>query len=315
MSESADTTPATDAGPASPGPGARLKAARELRGLALGAVAESLHVAPRIVAAMEANDFGAFDAPVYAKGFLRKYAGVLGIPVEEVLAAYDALAAGPSHPTLIPAMNVTPPKPTLPPVPVVPALVVAAVVLVGGAFWWWSGRSRPAVPPVAAEVRPAAERESAATAAGSVVPAQQPGQPDETPVAVPLPPVAAEPAPRPVAPTPLPAATAAPVATPAPPPARHPARAGGAAREDGLVIHGVRECWAEVYAPGGARLVYDMVHPGETVNVPGPGPWRVFLGFSDGARLTVGERTVAVPAPRRGTTTARFVVARDGAAQ
>jgi hypothetical protein len=58
-----------------------------------------------------------------------------------------------------------------------------------------------------------------------------------------------------------------------------------------------------------------MVHPGETVNVPGPGPWRVFLGFADGARLTVGERTVVVPPARRAAATARFVVARDGAAQ
>ena len=310
MSDSADTSPAVDAGPASPGPGARLKSARELKGLALGAVAESLHVAPRIVAAMEANEFGAFDAPVYAKGFLRKYAGVLGIPADEVLAAYEAVAGELSHPTLIPAMNVAPTKAALPKVPVVPVLIAAAVaLLLGGGYWWWSARPRPATPAVAADAQPAAEREPA-PASGTLVPTQQPGQADEAPAVVPLPAVA-ESAPRPAAAAPLP--LPAPATTPSS--ARHRATAGGAAREDGLVIHGVRECWAEVYAPSGARLVYDMVHPGETVNVPGPGPWRVFLGFADGARLTVGEHAVVVPPSRRAAATARFVVARDGAAQ
>ena len=104
---------------------------------------------------------------------------------------------------------------------------------------------------------------------------------------------------------------AAPLPTPSS--ARRHAAAGGAAREDGLVIHGVRECWAEVYAPSGARLVYDLVHPGETLSAPGPGPWKVVLGSPDDVRLTVGERAVVVPPPHRGATTAIFVVARDGA--
>lgn len=309
MSEPADSAPAASAGPAQPGPGARLRAAREQRGLALGAVAETLHVAPRMVVAMEANDFGAFDAPVYAKGFLRKYAGVLGLPVEEVLAAYDALSGGPSHPTLIPAMSVGPVKAapmSLPPAPLLWA--AAALLLAVGAYWWWGSHARNAL---SAETRAAAEHE--APVVGTLLSAQQPVSADASP---PEPAKAlAETGPRPVetAPAPLPAAVpATPAAAPA---ARHRAAAATATREEALVIHGVRECWVEVYAPGGARLVYDLVHPGETLSAQGPGPWRVFLGFADGARLTVGERTVNVPQGRRAAATARFVVGRDGAAQ
>jgi cytoskeleton protein RodZ len=297
MSEPRAAAPAADAGSGAPGPGARLQAERERRGLTLGAVAESLHVAPRIVSAMEANEFDAFDAPVYAKGFLRKYAGFLGIPADEVLAGYEALTARPAQPTLIPTMNVTPARPSLAALPIAPALIVAALVLAAGSYWWWAGHAPARVAtPAAADGRAAAERE--APAAGNAVPALQPASA--------LPPVEAPPAAAASARVLEPAAV--PVATPAAP-------RRGAAGERALVIHGVRDCWVEVYAPSGARLVYDLLAPGETRTAPGPGPWRVFLGYADGARLTVGDRAVAVPLPHRNSATARFVVARDGAVQ
>ncbi|HUO78578.1 MAG TPA: helix-turn-helix domain-containing protein [Steroidobacteraceae bacterium] len=313
MSGPADIAPATDAGPAAtgpgPGPGARLRAARELRGLALGTIAESLHVAPRLVAAMEANEFSAFDAPVYAKGFLRKYAAVLGIPADEVLAAYEAMAAGPSHPTLIPTMSVAPPPPALAALatlPRVPALAVGAALLVAaGGYWWWSGHARPAAPP-AAQARTALERE--APVDGALVPAAQPASALESGGSAAAPAVAGEPGAR------APGAVPLPLAAPLPAASTRPHTAAGAGHDVGLVIRGVAECWTEVYAQDGTRLLYDLVRPGELRNVPGPGPWRVVLGAADGARLTVGEHAVAVPAPRRGATTAIFVVGRDGVA-
>jgi len=306
MSEQAEVTPVADAAAPAPEPGARLRSERERRGLALGAVADALHVAPRLVQAMEANEFAAFDAPVYAKGFLRKYAGVLGIPAEEVLGAYDALAGGPTHPSLIPAMNVAPAKPGLATLPLVPLLIVAAVVVGGALSWWWLGRSPARVAaPVAAAAAPeprAAERD-----AGTAVPTQQPDFAEPMPAASPAPVAAAPAEPRARPAEVVPAAT--PVAT-----ARHAAPAG-AVRADALVLHGVHECWAEVYAADGERLFYDLVRPGETRPVAGPGPWKVFLGNADGARVTVGERVVVVPPARRAAATARFVVARDGGVQ
>jgi cytoskeleton protein RodZ len=309
MSERAAIAPAAEPGPGGAGPGARLRTARELRGIALGAVAESLHVAPRLVAAMEGNDFAAFDAPVYAKGFLRKYAAVLGVPADEVLAAYEALAAGPSQPSLIPAMTVAAPKPAMSKLPPAPALVVAALVVAAaavGAAWWWSTRPRSA--PAAAESLPPTVPE-AAPAAGPTAAPQHPARAEQ--VAVVMTPSAAARARQadaaPVLARPAAAAAATTAAE------RHGSR-GAAAREDVLVIHALAECWTEVYAPNGARLIYDLVHSGESRDVPGPGPWRVVLGAVDGARLTVGERAVVVPPPRRGATTAIFVVARDGAA-
>jgi len=253
VSQAREVTPGlVAAGPAA-SPGARLRAERERRGLGIQQVTEALHVEARLVEAMEGDQFAAFDAPVYARGFLRKYAGWLELPDAELLGAYEQLHAGPGTPSLIPVTSTMPRLHDLRALPLALA-AAAAVLLAGGSLWWWLVRARTATPakPIPAAALPAAApAETASTAAtGSV-----------------------------------------------------------------LTLRASRECWVEVSGPGGARLLHDLVRPGESRRVPGPGPWRVFLGFADGVVLSVGERTVAVPAARRAGTTARFVVAPDGAAR
>ena len=56
------------------GIGARLRAAREKRGLTLLQAAERLHLDVRVVEALEAGDFAALGADVYVRGHLRRYA-------------------------------------------------------------------------------------------------------------------------------------------------------------------------------------------------------------------------------------------------
>ena len=259
-------------------PGARLRAERERRGLGIQQVTDALHVDARLVEAMEEDHFAAFDAPVYARGFLRKYAGWLELPHVELLGAYEQLHAGPRTPSLIPATSAMPRLHDLRALPIVLA-TVAALALVGGSLWWWLART-PAP-------RPAATAAAAAPARTATAPA--------TP--------AAAPAGRAV----TPARTAAVPAASTVPPA---AAAAGA-----LTLRASRECWAEIHDQGGTRLLYDLVRPGESRSVPGPGPWRVFLGYADGVALSIDGRTVAVPAARRAGATARFVVATDGASR
>ena len=84
------------------GVGPALRAARERRGLSIAAVTEALHVEARVIEAMETGRFTVFDAPVYARGFIRKYGAFLVLPVDDLIAAYDSLSGGPATPTLIP---------------------------------------------------------------------------------------------------------------------------------------------------------------------------------------------------------------------
>jgi cytoskeleton protein RodZ len=296
------------AGPSPPAPGGRLAAERERRGLGVQHVADALHVEGRLVEAMENDHFEAFDAPVYARGFLRKYATFLQLPPDELLAAYDALHGRPAAPTLIPlataqlaARDWSRLK--------VPAAVVGVVLLVGAVYWWWPSRGRApatlsAAPTAAA---PTAAAPTEALRAASDPPAAAPN--GAGPRASPAPPAA--PASRTT-----PAASGGAHAPPGPRhrPAVAPARTAGA-QDRALVIRGQRESWVEVYSPSGERLYSDLVHSGETRTLPGPGPWRVFLGQSDSVQLTVGGRTVVVPAARKTAATARFVVTGDGAVQ
>ncbi len=80
-------------------PGAMLIAARKAQKLELATVAESAGVPQSILAALESDDWEHLDAPVYVRGYLRKYARLLGLDEETILAAY-ALSAAPHDPAI-----------------------------------------------------------------------------------------------------------------------------------------------------------------------------------------------------------------------
>jgi cytoskeletal protein RodZ len=279
MSEAApESRPAVVVG--SGGVGPALRAARERRALSVGAVTETLHIESRIIEAMEAGRFNVFDAPVYARGFIRKYGTFLELPVDDLIAAYDSLASGPAAPSMIPVTEASAPPRDYSVLKVAAAFVLL-LLFVGGSYWWWLGRAPPPPPPaidaVAAAPAPAQTTPAAPAAAQSTEPS--------------------------------PSRAAAVAARPAQRAGAARAVASGAA----LVVTGLRECWVEVYAPSGARLLYDLVQAGDSRTLPGPGPWRMFLGNADAVRLSMEERTIAVPAANRAGATARLVVMADGA--
>lgn len=83
MSETPDTTEAT--------PGGLLKQARERAGLSVEKVAKDLHLDTQAIQAIEVNRFKDLGAPVYAKGYLRKYAKLLGVTEEGVMQGYQKM--------------------------------------------------------------------------------------------------------------------------------------------------------------------------------------------------------------------------------
>jgi cytoskeleton protein RodZ len=311
------------------GPGSRLRAAREARQLGVQQVTDLLHIEPRLIAAMEADDFTAFDAPVYARGFLRKYATFLGLPETEIVAAYERLHAGPGAPTLIPPATAEEPRRDWTALKYVGAFA-GVVVLVAGSYWWWlSGAptgtperaagaastvaaSPAAAPAATATVTPAAVGEVAAGSSSDVTPGV-PGTSGAEVASTVVAPSSTVPAPSPALGAASTASTQAgslPAAATGSlgPPASLPS---GAALE----IDFVGECWVEVLGPSGDRLMYDLGRPGESRALPGPGPWRVSLGAADAARLRVSGRPVVVPAANRFGATARLVVRPDGTVQ
>ena len=67
---------------------ARLKAARERRGLTLKAIAESTKISPSLLAALERNNLSRWPAGIYRRAFFTSYVQALGLPLEPTLAEF-----------------------------------------------------------------------------------------------------------------------------------------------------------------------------------------------------------------------------------
>jgi cytoskeleton protein RodZ len=279
-------------------PGATLRAARNAKGLDIAKLAADLRVTPNVLEAMEANQFESFDAPVYAKGFLRKYAAVLELDPVLVIAAYEARSGGPAEPTHVP---VTPAAPRirihLPWRRRLPsrrslALVGAVAAALAGAYWY-SGyrsaslRSASAAPPAPVRVETTADRivsPSVSTGAANLsasIPVS--GAPETVDtgesVGVSRPSVLSD------------------------------------ARQDEITLRGVKDAWVEVRGPDGSRLFYDHVRAGEMREVRAPGPWRIYLSDADAVEVSLGAHIVDVPAAKRSGAEARFGLQANGAIQ
>jgi cytoskeleton protein RodZ len=121
------------------GIGARLRAGREKLGLTVLQVAERMHTDPKIVEAIEAENYEALGAPVYARGHIRHYAELVGESATELIALYSDLSkvAQPDLTRIVKAPAGSDSNKL-----VAPALLVIAVFAVAGAVWWVSALSK-----------------------------------------------------------------------------------------------------------------------------------------------------------------------------
>ena len=271
---------------AAPGLGPMLRRARESLGLTEQDAAEQLNLDVSVVSALEREDFASLGAPVFAKGHLRRYGGLLGIPAESALEAYQRAQGQPEAPSLIPRARLEMmPVRSRPPWPLVlggaGAFVLAAVITAyvsqfglrlpssadAGAA---TGQESPvaAVEPAPAEVggtQPSAE------AGGEGAPAQQGS-------------AAALPAP----------------AVPVPP------------GHVSVTLAFATDSWTEIYDGSGKAVLYDLGRAGTQRTIAAAAPLSVTFGNSPGVTLLVNGRPTAMPAPPSGGTVARFRVEADG---
>jgi cytoskeleton protein RodZ len=290
------------AGEGSPGgPGSRLHAERERQGLTLAKAAEQLRLDGTTVEAIEAGRFADLGAAVYARGYLRKYAALLGLPGEELVAEYDRQLPANSEPSLIPAASAREYSASRRPL-LLGAAALAMLVIVGGSLWWFTRQggdgtpvTAPAPESVPASATPAAaapEPVSAGAAEPMAAAQEGPVRDDGTPAAA----VAESPAQI--------AARAAATTVPAAP---APSGAGG------LEITFASPCWIEVYDLTGRRLAFDLAPARSTRRLPGAGPWRIVLGNAAAATITANGRDIAIPEALVLRNTAWVEVSRDGA--
>ncbi len=287
MSEPAEKTAAASVGE-------RLRAARDRQGLTLQKISEDLHLDVPVLEAMEENRFRALGAPVYARGHLRKYAGLLGLDVSGVLADYEAAHSGPVEPNFVP--NITE-HPAMPPERIgsglrwaIAGAIIGILIVLAVAAWWYAGPHRLAASVAAPAAAPAATEVAVAT---------PPARAEPTVEARPIEPAKAKP----------PQAMTRKART-VPPGVMTPVPAGGTAR---LRLRFLSPSWVEIYDANGARLMFDERDADSARTVVGVPPFKVLLGNFDGVEVTLNGRALQIPQRARYGATARFRVMPDGA--
>jgi cytoskeleton protein RodZ len=279
-------------------PGARLKREREALGLTEQQAAESLNLDPTVIAVLEANDFAALGAPVYVKGHLRRYAGLLGLAEDEVLGAYERSKQQVGEPTLVPRARIemTPVRgrSRWPWVVGGTAVFLIAAAVLGyisekGVPWSsTSGESSASVEPAAGSATaPAGGPPGDVTAPPGTggTTGDLSGQPPAADVGPGAAPASANPAPT------------------SPPIAPGPGQVSLQLRFSG-------DSWVEIFDGTGKAVLYDLGKAGSERSVTATAPLSVTLG--NAASVAIAINGSARPAPPAQGTAARFSIAADG---
>lgn len=71
--------------------GAELRREREMRNISVREISDTTKISTRFLQAIESGDYAALPAPVFTRGFIREYAGYLGLDGEEMVERYMAI--------------------------------------------------------------------------------------------------------------------------------------------------------------------------------------------------------------------------------
>lgn len=257
-----------------------LREAREEQGITLEDAAARLRLMHRQVEAIESDDFDSLGQPVFARGFVRNYARLLGLAPDELLAR---MTGAPDEPAIV--QFAEPPMPrswlTSPWLILLLLGVLLMVALPVGLYLWLNSgvdespvsqaavtqqpRPAPVVPAPAAS--PAAEVEaSSAESAGTA-----------------------------------PSAEAAPAATEPMVPAEPAAVSGVVRLEFGA------EAWAEIKDASGRTLHRQLNQPGSSIETRGRPPFEMVIGNAAQVHMTYNGRLIDLK-PFIDVTVARFTL-------
>jgi cytoskeleton protein RodZ len=288
-------------------PGRRLRERRESLGWPLDQTAMELRISRATLEALEADDYTALEAPIFVRGHLRNYGRLLGLPTDELLAAYEA-AHVPRAPDLKPStprggrMDAGVPRWV-----VASGWMVVSASLVFGALWWYAGPHREPVDSLL--VAESAERDAEPAERMAEVGPVGPDRPDTdflfsdlSSLLLPGETTAA-PGEAEVGEDAENAERMASTELPAPEP-----EIGIEADKVPLELRLRAESWIEIYDAHGERVYYGLAGGGERLELNGEAPMRVFLGNAPGVDLLVRGNSFPVEDHVRRDNTARFQI-------
>lgn len=261
-----------------PGPGQRLQETRESQGLSQGDVARQLHLDIKMIVALEEDDYKHLPGSTYIVGYLRNYARVLNLPVDEVLAAYHTEQD--DAPSLIP-QNINY-KTSLHGFEFATRHITRLLILffiIMALVWWFMFYVDESIDELVSQItdhsvtqQPVVALKSNETPAPDLITA---------PIAVPIPDS-----------KPMESSVGLLAETVVEVPAQEsePAAAQQDADEQPpaaklLVLEFNSDSWTEVRDATGKKLVFSMISKGRTISLDGTPPFTIVLGYSPGVTI------------------------------
>jgi cytoskeleton protein RodZ len=257
-----------------------------------------MHLDRWVIDALEADDYKRIGPTVYAKGHLKKYAALLGLPAAEIMAGYESRPPGPIEITsagpsmLLSTRDEGPAFGHWSPAQIVGCLVAA--LLLAGVLWWrpWHQRSTvpvstPAVAAAPAVATPEGPAESAAVSSAAA-------SPDSRDV--------------PAAPAAAPAIDNGAAVPASDSPAAQTLGAGRAR----LRLSFSADSWVDVHDANGRRTFAGNGLANSVKTIAGAAPLRVYLGVGSGVQLEINDRAVAIGPQFFAGDVARFEAGADG---
>ncbi len=272
-------------------PGSRLRAGREAAGLTVEQVGAELRLAPEVIEALERDDYGSLPPPIFVRGYVRRYAGELGLPADELVDAYTSVVGGDQSPPLTRTGKMHTEVRSGDARMRWATYGIIALLIILVAVWLYNrefrGASAPesAAPPAEATAPTAAPEATAPATSPSVQPPAGSAAEGGTATTgeAPAPTAAPSQAEQPSA---SPAPESAPAPVPSQPEAAPPAPAAEAAGHSlGLTFTGT--CWVEVRDATGKRLLMRLAKAGEKLSVDGQPPFHVLLGNAPAVRVSL----------------------------
>ncbi len=268
--------------------GATLKAAREAQGLSLEQAAGRLRLMVRQLTAMETDDFPELGPPVFARGFVRNYARILGLDAEALVSRMATTGMEEAHvvehvPLEAPSSLLTSPW-------VLGAMgtLVMLIAIPVGLYLWLNSGEEPLQANIV-PVRPIAEPVTPS------VPAPAPAVAAPPQLQAPAPAAVSAPEPEPSAAA-LPAPAPAPKAAPAPPDNSDQADQEDQSDQAAPATRGTirldfeGDAWVEINEDSGRVLLHKLNPAGSSVTLTGTPPFSFIIGNAAQVRMTYNGR-------------------------
>ncbi len=275
---------------ATPGPGAIVRAQRELRGLTRQDIADTLNLGARVVEDMESENWARLPAPAFTRGYLRAYAKLLDIDPDTVTSAFDtAVGRGETRTASVSTMQRSHRRGLADLSQKHPGVVltgaVAGVICAVAVVLWAVWPDREAKVPVAARQAPGPSE--------VMLPKQaQASATSETPALE---------APATAEPTATIAGNAAAVAAnltvdsrPVPQRDDHGARRITSDGNDRLKFAFTDDCWVEIKDAQGTSIYSDLSKSGDVLELVGRPPFHILLGNAPAVTLAFNDERVAL---------------------